>query len=122
MFNAWALRPGGGVRTGVGCSSYSPGQKYLNQDAFSAPGAFQLGDTRFLPSARPCGYMNENIAFQKTFPFQERYQLDFAAEFINIFNRHNFRSLATNVENSNFGQFGGTTKPRRIQFHLKFTF
>ena len=33
--------------------------------------------------------MNENIAFQKVFPFGEgRYQVEFASEFINIFNRH----------------------------------
>jgi hypothetical protein len=118
----WANREQGEIATGQGCGDYSSGDVSLNAGAFSVPGPFQLGDTRILPSTRPCGYMNENIAIQKIFPFREHYKVEFAAEFINIFNRHNVTGLQTNVSNSSFGQYFSTTLPRRIQFHLKFRF
>ena len=122
LSSAWANREQGQILTGQGCGDYDRGDVYLNAGAFSVPGAFQLGDTRILPSTRPCGYANENIAIQKLFPFRERYRVEFAAEFINIFNRHNMTSLQTNVSTGSFGQYFGTTLPRRIQFHLKFKF
>lgn len=126
----WANREQGEIPTGQGCGDYSRGDVSLNAGAFSVPlqpstpdVPFQLGDTRILPSFRPCGYMNENIAIQKIFPFRERYKVEFAAEFINIFNRHNMTSLQTNISNKgNFGQYTGVTLPRRIQFHLKVRF
>ena len=118
----WANREQGQIRTGQGCGDYSRGDVYLNAGAFSVPGPFQLGNTRILPSTRPCGYMNENIAIQKIFPFRERYRVEFAGEFINIFNRHNMTGLQTNISQSTFGQYFGVTLPRRIQFHLKFRF
>ena len=118
----WANREQGQIPTGQGCGDYSRGDVSMNAGAFSVPGPFQLGDTRILPSTRPCGYMNENIAIQKIFPFRERYKVEFTGEFINIFNRHNVTGLQTNVSNSSFGQYFGTTLPRRIQFHLKVRF
>ena len=122
LASVWANREQGQIPTGQGCGDYSSGDVSLNRDAFSVPDAFQLGDTRILPSTRPCGYMNENIAIQKIFPFRERYRVEFATEFINMFNRHNMTGLQTNISQSTFGQYTGVTQPRRIQFHLKFRF
>ena len=119
----WANREQGEIRTGQNCGDYSSGDKYLNASAFSTPEPFQFGNTAILPSVRACGYMNENIAFQKVFPFGEgRYQVEFASEFINIFNRHAVIGLQRNISNSSFGQYSGATLPRRVQFHLKFRY
>ena len=74
----------------------------------------------------------------KAIPINERFSLQFRAEFFNIFNHPNFNAPgfggngvvaianSTNFTNSNFGQIGSTRfapfDPRQIQFALKLYF
>ena len=74
----------------------------------------------------------------KAIPINERFSLQFRAEFFNIFNHPTFNAPgfggngvvaianSTNFTNSNFGQVGSTRfapfDPRQIQFALKLYF
>ena len=124
----WALRvPGTDPRTGAACSGLDPNDpsrnRYLDINAFATPSPFTLGDTRILPNVRSCGYTNENISVLKVFPLSERVRLRFGADFFNIFNRHHWTGLMTNIGvPASFGRVTGATDPRYIQFNLKVDF
>jgi hypothetical protein len=124
----WALRvPGVDARTDVACSALDPNDparnRYLNVNAFATPAPFTLGDTRVLPNVRSCGYANENLSILKIFPLNERSRLRVGADFFNIFNRHHWTGLATNIGvPASFGRVSGATDPRYIQFNLKVDF
>jgi len=76
-----------------------------------------------------------NFSTFKNFPITERFNLQFRAEFFNIFNHPTFNAPgfggngvssipnSTNFNNSNFGEIGSTRyspfDPRQIQFALK---
>ena len=123
----WANRvPDVPIRTSVGCGDYQPAdpsQRYLNIGAFSTPAPFTFGNTRTLPNTRDCGYYNENIAVLKDFPLTERVRLRLGGEFFNLFNRHAWGGMVTDINNPGlFGRFTSATDPRTVQFHLKVTF
>jgi hypothetical protein len=68
-----------------------------------------------------------NFGVFKTFPIVERHQIQFRAEFFNLFNRVNLGNPATNFGNANtFGKITSTAgiagDPRVIQFALRYHF
>jgi len=81
------------------------------------------------------GFHRLDFSTFKDIPINERFRLQFRAEFFNIFNHPNFNapgfggngvvsiSGSTNFNNSNFGEIGSTRDspydPRQIQFALK---
>ncbi|HVH87945.1 MAG TPA: hypothetical protein VM912_14555, partial [Terriglobales bacterium] len=81
------------------------------------------------------GFHRLDFSTFKEFPFQDRFRLQFRAEFFNILNHPNFNAPgfggngvvsipgATNFTNPNFGAIGSTRDapydPRQIQFALK---
>ena len=115
------------IGTAVSCGNYDPGNpatnKYLNVAAFADPPLFHWGNTKTLPSKRMCGYFNEDVSLQKEFQIHERLSLEIAADAQNLFNRHAWTGLGTNIDAvAGFGQFTGTTGPRLMQLHMKFVF
>ena len=91
--------------------------------AFADPPLFHWGNTKTLPSKRMCGYFNEDVSLQKEFQIHERLSLEIAADAQNLFNRHAWTGLGTNIDAvAGFGQFTGTTGPRLMQLHMKFVF
>jgi len=115
-------------RTGVSCSDYDPNdpsKRLFNVGAFSDPAPFALGNTRVLPDVRHCGYLNEDVSIVKRFPMREHLNLEFGANFFNIFNRHYWRDPgfrgAINAP-AIFGNYTQVGPPRSIQFNLRLRF
>jgi len=56
--------------------------------------------------------------------FRERYNLQFRAEFFNVFNHANFNqpSRSANATAPRFGQINSAGRPREMQFGLKLKF
>ena len=52
----------------------------------------------------------------------ESKDLQFRAEFFNIFNRANFELPVSDISSSTFGQIQNALQPRLVQFALKFLF
>jgi hypothetical protein len=110
-------------RTGVSCGSYQLGQSMLNINAFATPAPFALGNTRLLPADRVCGSLNENIALYKNFDVTERIRVRFSGQFFNVFNRHQWGGLSTNINvPRSFGQYTATSGGRIGELALKIEF
>jgi hypothetical protein len=66
---------------------------------------------------------NFDLAFaKKTALYRERLNMEFRAEFFNIFNIVQFRNPDTTITDGTFGQILNTYDPRIIQFAVRFTF
>ena len=114
-------------RTGVGCGDYDPNDpsrnRYLNIDAFTNAQPFSFGDTRTLPATRSCSYLNENITLQKDTYLSEGVYVRFGADFFNIFNRHIWHRLNSDIgDAAGFGRHSAATEPRNIQVHIAIHF
>lgn len=119
-FNRANFNPAGG-----------PGNQYFPISVASAPAYGTLGTGRRAVSALRCpGVDSENANLLKNFPFGHdgRFNLQFRAEFYNLFNRHSYflngcQGSTAQPTSSNFGQVLGVTgTPRTGQFALRFTF
>jgi hypothetical protein len=114
------------IPTGVGCSAYNPftpsRNTYLNVGAFSAPAPYTYGNTATLPNVRGCGNLDEDISLQKLFTIHERVRVLFSADAQNVFNRHQWAGLRSNIDTPGFGQFTGATGPRLLQVHARLEF
>ncbi|HET9741895.1 MAG TPA: carboxypeptidase-like regulatory domain-containing protein [Terriglobales bacterium] len=88
-----------------------------------APGG-ELGNANRTPLYGP-DFVNTDFSAIKHFPlsFHEGTDLEFRAEFFNLFNHAQFFAPGTDVDSSSFGQITQTVNnPRLIQFALKLTF
>ena len=97
------------------------GNYYFNPCQFSLEPLGSLGTSRRRFFAGP-GINNFNVALAKNTRFGERYNLEFRAEFFNIFNHTQFANVQGNVNASNFGQATTARDPRIGQLALKFAF
>jgi hypothetical protein len=68
------------------------------------------------------GINNWDMALVKNTVLTERFNLEFRAEFFNIFNHVQFENVQGNINASNFGKAQATAAPRIIQFGLKLAF
>jgi hypothetical protein len=72
------------------------------------------------------GQVNTDLSVLKTFPLRklsESTNLEFRADFFNLFNHPQFNTPDTERQSASFGQVTGTVvAPRVIQFALKFNF
>jgi hypothetical protein len=71
--------------------------------------------------------INTDMAFAKNTQIVERLNMEFRAEFFNIFNHAEFDNPNTNILSSQFGQITNTgnpgdPRPRIVQFAVRFTF
>ena len=113
--------------TGVSCGNYDPNDpsrnRYLNIDAFTNAQPFSFGDTRTLPATRLCSYFNENVTLQKDTYVSEDVYVRFGADFFNIFNRHIWANVNSDIGNTaGFGRYSAATGPRNIQVHIAIHF
>jgi len=108
----------------------NPNENVPDGFAFN-PAAFQIPPAGFLGNAgrnivRGDGYFNADFAVLRNFALPslgERYNLQFRAEFFNVFNNVNFTAPVTSLSNAAFGRYvSNATSPRVIQFGLKFNF
>ena len=91
---------------------------------FEDPALGQLGNANRTPLYGP-GFVNTDFSAIKQFPlgFREGANMEFRAEFFNLFNHPQFFTPGQDVESSDFGQISRTVNnPRLIQFALKFSF
>jgi hypothetical protein len=100
---------------------------WFNPTCFTAPAAWSFGDeARVDPTLRQDGIANWDFAAFKSFMFTERINLQFRAEFFNLFNSPTFgppNGTCCFANNSNFGVVTSTVgNPRLIQFGLKLSF
>ena len=124
----------GPVAGNPGCTNY-PAKvhtlaAWFNPCAFAAAPAGELGDASRAPLYGP-DFVNTDFSVIKHFmlPFREGMQLDFRAEFFNVFNHAQFfmpglsGSGMQDISSPNFGVTSATVNnPRVIQFALKLTF
>jgi hypothetical protein len=118
--------PGVSAGSSVSAGSFDPAvNSYLNPAAFSQPALFTFGNASVTePNLRTFSVHNEDFSIIKRTYLRERQNLEFRAEFFNIFNRVVFAAPSTNFNSLNtFGLvFGQANTPRNIQFALKFNF
>lgn len=91
--------------------------QWFNTGAFSTP-AFGFFGNCGTGLIRGPGENTWNWALFKTFPIKERLNLQFRAEFFNIWNHANFSSVSTGYGGGGFGQVTGALDPRQIEFAL----
>ncbi len=110
--------------------------RYLNPAAFSLPAPGQLGNLgRGVVRGKPI--TNIDFSMNKNWRMRERFNIQFRAEFFNLFNMTNFvgynnalnfqgsTTSATpygTITNGGFGTLTNAQRPREIQFGLKFNF
>ncbi|HEY3938560.1 MAG TPA: carboxypeptidase-like regulatory domain-containing protein [Bryobacteraceae bacterium] len=125
---------GGGSRPNVtpGCNESMNGSaqsrlgEWFNISCFSAPAPFTFGsESRTDPSLRSAGVANWDFSAFKNFPIapENRAQLQFRAEFFNLFNRVQFGYPNQTQGNTAFGQVTSIQNaPRLVQFALRLNF
>ena len=97
--------------------------QYFNTSVFSQPPAFTFGNvSRTLPDVRAPGLVNFDFSAIKNTRVLEQVNLQFRAEFFNIFNHPNFGAPGTTFGTSTFGVIGSANDGRVIQFGLKLLF
>lgn len=105
------------------------GTPYLNAAAFADVQTTSLGvplrlgtAPRYLNIRGPAQY-SEDFGLIKQFPFTEKRNIEFRADFANVFNRHGLSDPDTNVSSPTFGRIFGTfNSPRSIQLSLRVNF
>ena len=68
------------------------------------------------------GFAQWDFSAFKNIRVTESKNLQFRAEFFNLFNRTNFRLPNSDISSATFGQIQQALSPRLIQFALKFLF
>ncbi len=119
-------------------SNYDPNQPLFKQSAFESPDSFNfyLGQGPRISNLRGFGYHNQDLTLQKNTRINERFNIQFRAEFFNMWNWHTFTSpggesgldesfqvLDIDVSGPSFGLWNGrVSTPRNIQLGLKIQF
>jgi hypothetical protein len=110
--------PTGG--TGTPCSPIS--NQYFDPNGFSNPSLGTIGSARRSICCGP-GLNNFDLAIHKNTPINDRMNVQFRAEFFNIWNHAQFFPPDGNItDGSTFGEISKARDPRLIQFALKFLF
>jgi hypothetical protein len=98
--------------------------KWFDTSCFSAPLDGQLGNAKRAPVNGP-NFINTDFSLIKSIrlPYRDGMQLDFRAEFFNVFNHPQLGLPNADIATPQFGSVGSTVNnPRLIQFALKFRF
>jgi len=118
--------PGGALRPNrIGDGNLSPGQRTPNQwfdvSAFEVPPNFTFGNSGRNVLEGP-GLAVFDFSLFKDIPLSETMNLQFRAEFFNIFNRPNFNLPVAAIDTPQAGQISSARDGRQIQFGLKLIF
>ncbi|HTV83616.1 MAG TPA: carboxypeptidase-like regulatory domain-containing protein [Acidobacteriaceae bacterium] len=108
------------------CNPYaaSHGQhQWINASCFVAPPGGELGDAARVPVVGP-DFVNSDFSVIKQFPLPRReMDLNFRAEFFNLFNHPQFGMPTNDINEEGFGSVSSTVNnPRLIQLALKLAF
>ncbi|HSK62718.1 MAG TPA: hypothetical protein VK893_02720, partial [Pyrinomonadaceae bacterium] len=95
--------------------------RHLNPAAFATPAAGQFG-TLGKGAVRGKPITTIDFSVGKNWRFDERYGIQFRAEFFNLLNHTNFIGFDTDIRNLSFGTLNVAQPPREIQLGIKFTF
>ena len=101
-------------------SDPTPG-RWFNTAAFAFPGAGTFGNAGRNILDGP-GYQNVNASLVKNTHLTEQVNLQFRAEFFNLFNHPNFNLPDNFLGSPTFGVISSAREPRHIQFGLKLLF
>jgi Carboxypeptidase regulatory-like domain len=100
--------------------------RWFDTSVFTQPPAFTFGNvSRTLPDVRTHGINNFDFSIFKNTYFgpEARLNLQFRAEFFNLFNRTNFGTPGQTLGTPQFGIVSSQrNEPRLVQFALKFVF
>lgn len=93
-----------------------------NPEFFGHPAPGTTGTLHLTPVSGP-GFWNVDFSMIKRTKISERTNIEFRAEFFNVFNHTNFFTGENQtITSTTFGQVTDTFDPRIIQFALKFNF
>ena len=97
---------------------------WFNQSCFTNPGAFAFGnEPRVDPRLRGQGIDNFDFAAQKVTKIKELANLQFRAEFFNLFNHPQFNNPGTRMAAGSYNQVTSqANQPRLVQLSLRLTF
>jgi hypothetical protein len=100
-----------------------PENTYVNKSLFSDPETLTLGTgaPRYT-QVRDFGTINEDFGLQKNNRITEKVRLQLRAEFLNVFNRHQFGGINTTVTNPAFGQVTNVFNNRQVQLGARLDF
>ncbi len=115
-----------GCNEGISGSAQSRLNEWFNTSCLSQPAAFTFGSaSRTDPHLEAPGIANWDMSAFKNFPFGHdgRLNLQFRAEFFNIFNRVQFGYPGQSLGTPQFGVISNQANlPRLVQFALRFSF
>ncbi|HYM10585.1 MAG TPA: TonB-dependent receptor [Bryobacterales bacterium] len=106
-------------------SSGQTDSHWIDTTAFAAAPAFTYPtDSLTQPNLRGPGRNNFDMSFIKNMPFREHYNVQFRAEFYNIFNHPALEASGGtfDVSNPQFGQIVSSGNERNVQFGLRMVF
>jgi hypothetical protein len=96
--------------------------KWFNTGAFQASAPYTFGNTP-RNSMRGDRFSNLDLSVFRVFPIGESRDLQFRAEAFNVFNHPTWGNPDSNLNDSNFGQVGGTrSTERQLQLGMKLKF
>jgi len=126
FFGGGALRPNvvPGCKKKISGSAESRLNEWFNTSCFTYPGDYTFGnEPRVDANLTSAGVNNYDFAVMKSTSLGERTNVQFRAEFFNIFNRVQFAPPVTQQGSSNFGEIlSQVNQPREIQFSLRVNF
>jgi len=96
-------------------------ERWFNTSAFVFPARGTFGNAGRNIVDGP-SYNNVNVSFVKNTAINEQVNLQFRAEFFNLFNHPNFNLPDTFLGSPTFGSIASARDPRHIQFGLKLLF
>lgn len=113
---------GSAISTGISRKDLDPNNantRWLNASAFAIPGQYEFGTAaRYINEMRNPPYLSENMAIVKrtaiTTIREQPINLEYRADFFNLFNRTCFGGINSTVGNANFGRPGGVQVGARI--------
>jgi hypothetical protein len=96
-------------------------ERWFNTDAFTQAPASRRGTSSVRNVPGPSMQLWD-MSLRKRFALTERWNMQFQADFFNIFNKANFLNVATNMSNANFGSITNAAPGRNIQLGLRLRF
>jgi hypothetical protein len=106
----------------VGSLSYPHSvSQWFNSNAF-APPAFGFFGNAGVGTIRGPREDVWNWALYKTFPIKEKANVQFRAEFFNVFNHPSFGNVDTAVGSGTYGEITSALNPRILEFALRVSF
>jgi hypothetical protein len=113
------------LKSGVLAGGEQTLDRWFDTSAFQAAAPFTVPtDSLSQPDLRGPGRINFDTSLLKNHPFGDRYNVQFRAEFYNLFNSPYLAvsGATTDTANPQFGRIVSGGSPRNIQFALRFLF